>query len=116
MKAIITNEEGTMKDSKYQNDLDEIKDLIIGEYPPSFWEKPDIFKNLQYLVDNSQALTDYTKLIESLTRKDKLIGSYKEHFKCLHDDLVELIAKIYEVGMPLDEILEELKDFQGCIL
>jgi hypothetical protein len=47
MKAIITNE------STEQNSLDKLKDLIIGEYPHSFWKDPDIFKDLQALVDKS---------------------------------------------------------------
>jgi hypothetical protein len=49
-KAIITNE------SKEQESLDKLKDLIIGEYPQSFWKDPDIFKDLQALVDKSKGM------------------------------------------------------------
>jgi len=43
-----------MKD--YQKDLDKVKDLIIGEYPPSFWKSPDIFESLQELVGKEKPM------------------------------------------------------------
>ena len=35
----------------YQKDFKKIVGLIISEYPPSFYENPDIFKNIKELVD-----------------------------------------------------------------
>jgi DNA repair ATPase RecN len=97
MKAIITNE------SKEQKSLDK----LFKQAQPS---NPTYRIRYQEEKENLQALVD-----KSIIRA-KLLVSYKEHFKCLHDDLGELIRKIQEVGMPLDEIIEELEDFKGCLL
>ena len=68
--------------NKFQKDFKKIIDLIISEYPTSFYEEPDLFKNIKELIDK-QTPTNPILTIESTYCKScgLEVDCYDKHCK-----------------------------------